>query len=405
VGNRYRFGEYELDLDRHELVHAGRSVHVEPRALYLLCHLVRHRDRVVTKNELLDEVWGDRFVSEAALTTGLRTARLAVGDSGSRQQMIRTVHRRGYQFVSPTTPVHAPPASGTRQASDSWPSRPVSTDRQTIRFCNAEDGTRIAYAAVGSGQTLLKAANWMTHLDLERTTPLWSHWLDGLARDRRLIRYDERGCGLSDWDVPSFTFDAWVDDLETVADAMGLDQFPLLGVSQGGAVAIAYAVRHPERVSRLILAGAYARGRQVRASNDAERAAAALDLDLARVGWIHQDPSFLRVFASQFLPDGTPEECEAFISFQRQTTSPENGVRFLEEFADIDVSDIAHRVECPTLIIHSRHDARVPASQASELAALIPDSQLVFLESRNHLLTAVEPAWAEFLFHIDRFLA
>ncbi|MCM4078326.1 alpha/beta hydrolase [Actinoplanes sp. TRM88002] len=378
---------------------------MEPRALYLLCHLVHNRDRVVTKNELLDEVWGDRFVSEAALTTGLRTARLAVGDTGSQQQMIRTVHRRGYQFVSPTTPVNIPAASETRQASGRRPDIPASTHRQTIRFCNAEDGTRIAYATAGSGQDLLKAANWMTHLDLEWTTPLWSHWLNALARNRRLTRYDERGCGLSDWAVPSFTFDDWVDDLETVVDAMGLDQFPLLGVSQGGAVAIAYAVRHPERVSRLILAGAYARGRQVRASNDAERAAAALDLDLARVGWIHQDPSFLRVFASQFLPDGTPEECEAFIAFQRQTTSPENGVRFLEEFANIDVSDIAHRVECPTLIIHSRHDARVPASQASELAALIPDSQLVLLESRNHLLTAAEPAWAEFLFQIDEFLA
>lgn len=168
---------------------------------------------------------------------------------------------------------------------------------------------------------------------------------------------------------------------------------------------VAYAARRPERVSRLILAGAYARGRQVRARDDAERDEAAVDLDLARVGWSHQDPRFLQVFASQLLPDGTPQDWDDFSAFQRRTTSPANGVRFLEEFARIDVSAIAHRVQCPTLILHSRNDARVPATQASELAALIPDSQLVLLDSRNHLLTATEPTWPEFLSHIDAFLA
>ncbi|WP_427167410.1 alpha/beta fold hydrolase [Streptomyces sp. C1-1] len=407
-GDKYRFGEYELDMARHQLRRGSEPVHVEPRALDLLRHLVEHRDRVVPKNELLDEVWGDRFVSEAALTTALRTARLAVDDTGSRQQVIRTVHRRGYQFVAEATVIGpgAPPVEPGREASvqPAVVGGPLGADRQTIRFCRAGDGTRIAYAAVGSGPPLLKAANWMSHLDLEWTTPVWSHWLRGLARNRRLIRYDERGCGLSDWAVPGFTFDDWVDDLETVVEAAGLDRFPLLGVSQGGAVAVAYAVRHPERVSRLILAGAYARGRQVRARSETEGAEAALDLDVARVGWMHQNPRFLRVFASQFLPDGTPEDWDEFTTFQQQTTSPANGVRFLEQFARIDVSDIAHEVACPTLILHSRDDERVPVSEANELAALIPDSRLVLLKSRSHLLTAFEPAWDEFLSHIDAFL-
>ncbi|WBB56334.1 alpha/beta fold hydrolase [Verrucosispora sp. WMMD573] len=400
----YHFGEYELDTSRHQLRRAGAAVHVEPRALDLLCHLVKHRDRMVPKNELFDEVWGDRFVSEAALTTALRTARRAVGDTGSKQQMIRTVHRRGYQFVGPTTVSRAESAVDPVPEPETTVGPTPGRERQVIQFCTAADGTAIAYATVGTGRPLLKAANWMTHLDLEWVTPVWSHWLSGLARDRQLIRYDERGCGLSDWAAPSYTFADWVDDLDTVVRATGLDRFPLLGVSQGGAVAVAYAVRRPERVSRLILAGAYARGRRVRAGTAADREAAALDLSLARVGWLHQDPAFLRVFASQFLPDGTPEEWQEFIGFQRQTTSPENGVRFLEEFARIDVSDIAHLVRCPTLIIHSRDDARVPVSQARELAALIPDSRLVLLESRNHLLTATEPAWDEFLLHIDDFL-
>ncbi|GLY42727.1 transcriptional regulator [Amycolatopsis sp. NBRC 101858] len=402
TGEAFRFGDHELDVAGHRLRRGGEPVHVEPRAFDLLCHLVTHRDRVVPKTELLDEVWGDRFVSEAALTTALRTARRAIGDTGVRQRLIRTVHRRGYQFVAPVTEVRRAPETAPEFEAAGERTLP---DSQVIRFCQAVDGTRIAYAAIGTGPPLLKAANWMTHLDLERSTPVWSHWLDGLARDRRLIRYDERGCGLSDWDVPSCTFDDWVDDLDTMVEAVGLDRFPLLGVSQGGAVAVAYAARRPERVSRLVLAGAYARGRQVRARDDAEREAAAIDLELARVGWSHQDPRFLQVFASQFLPDGTTRDWADFTTFQRQTTSPANGVRFLDEFARIDVSGIAHRVTCPTLILHSRDDARVPASQAGELAALIPDSRLVLLDSRNHLLTATEPAWPEFLARIDAFLA
>lgn len=391
---QFRFGEMVLDTARYELRGAGGRVHVEPRVLDVLVYLLRNRDRVVSKNELLDTVWGDRFVSETALTSSVRAARRAIGDSGEEQRLIRTVHRRGYQFVGDVA-VDEARSSAAESAGDD----------QVIRFCVADDGTRIAYATVGSGPVLLKAANWMTHLDLEWATPVWSHWLHGLARDRQLVRYDERGCGLSDWEVPSFEFDDWVDDLETVVEAAGLDRFPLLGVSQGGAVAIAYAVRHPERVSRLILAGAYARGRQVRARSDQERGEAAIDLELARVGWSRQDASFMQVFAAQFLPDGSPEEWSAFTEFQRRTTSPENAVRFLEVFGRIDVSAIAPKVSCPTLIVHSRHDIRVPAQQASELAALIRGSRLVLLDSRNHLLTEHEPAWAEFLDHIDRFLA
>ncbi|MDY7085051.1 MAG: alpha/beta fold hydrolase [Actinomycetota bacterium] len=394
AGETVHFGDYELDVSGLRLRRDGTDIRIEPRAFDLLCYLVTHRDRVVPKAELLTSVWGDLFVSEAALTTALRTARLAIGDSGASQQAIRTVHRRGYQFVAPvsTSRGHTAPVSS-------------GLDHQAIRYCTAKDGARIAFTSIGAGPPLLKAANWMSHLDLERTTPVWSHWINGLARTRQLVRYDERGSGLSDWTVPSCTFDDWVDDLETVVDAVGIDRFPLLGVSQGGAVAIAYATRHPERVSRLILAGAYGRGRSVRARSDAEREEAVIDLDLARIGWANQDPSFLQVFASQFLPDGTSQDWDDFTAFQRQTTSAANGIRFLEEFARIDVSALAPQVRCPTLILHSRNETRVPAAQASELAALIPDSRLVLLDSRNHLLTAAEPAWAEFLSHIDAFLA
>ena len=398
----FRFAGFELDPAAFRLRSDGQPIHVEPRALEVLLHLVTNRTRVVTKEELLDTVWGDRFVGEAALTTALRTARRAVGDSGSKQRLIRTVHRRGYQFIGEVEIVATADRTARETTASGEPS--VAAAAQQIRFCLAGDGTRIAYATIGEGPPLLKAANWMTHLDLEWQSPVWSHWLTGLTQRWSLTRYDERGCGLSEWDVPEFSFDDWVGDLETVADAAGLDRFPVLGISQGGAVAIEYAVRHPDRVSCLILSGAYARGRLRRATTDDERAAAALDIELARLGWAHQDPSFVQVFASQFLPDGSPQDWADFTDFQRRTTSPQNAVRFLEAFAEIDVTVAAARVECPTLILHSRDDVRVPVSQATELAALIPNSRLVLLDSKNHLLGASEPAWAAFLADVGDFL-
>ncbi|WP_149828919.1 alpha/beta fold hydrolase [Streptomyces tailanensis] len=399
-GAVYHFGQYELDTARRWLSHGGQQVHVEPQVADLLCHLVEHRDRVVPKEELADTVGRGRTVSEAALATWLRTARLAIGDSATRQQFIRTVRRRGYQFVA-----HATVASTTPPATPSVRATAAEADQEVIRVCRSVDGTRIAYAITGDGPPLVKTANWLSHLNLERTTPMWAHWFDGLTRGRQLIRYDERGQGLSDWTVPSFTLDDLVDDLHSVVDAIGLDRFPLLGVSQGGAVAVAYAARHPERVSRLILTASYARGQQIRAGNDAERDAAEVDLNIARAGWRSQDSSFLRFFAAQFLADATPAEWDVFAAFSRQTTSPANGLRFLEEFTRIDVSSVGPQVTCPTLIIHSRDDARVPVAQALELATLIPDSRLVLLESRNHLFTAADPAWPAFLSHLYNFLA
>lgn len=245
----------------------------------------------------------------------------------------------------------------------------------------------------------------MTHLDLEWESAIWGHYLDGLTRRHRLLRYDERGCGMSDWDVPDLSFETFVRDLELVVDAAGLDRFPLLGMSQGGAVAIAYAARHPERVSHLILSGAYLRGRFARATTDAEREEAALYLQLARTGWRREDPSLRQVFASQLMPDASQETWDAFNDLQRMTTSTDNVVRFLDVFAHIDVTDIVAQVRCPTLILHARGDVRLPRAQAQELAARIPGSQLMLLDSRNHILTATEPAWPVFLDAIDRFLA
>ncbi|HYN32719.1 MAG TPA: alpha/beta fold hydrolase, partial [Ilumatobacteraceae bacterium] len=374
-------------------------------------YLVSHRQRVVSKHELLDAIWGDRFVNESALTTRLKAARRAVGDTGSTQRIIRTVHGRGYQFVSDVVEVAAPDAAAVESVAPERPSADftASTDagppiRQRIRYCAAGDGARIAWASSGAGPPLVKAANWMTHVDMEWDSPVWRHWLIGLSQRRTLIRYDERGSGLSDREVGHFEFDDWVDDLRAVVDAAGIDRFPLLGISQGAPTAIAFAAAHPERVERLILVGGYAQGRMIRARTPDEKQEAEIDIELARVGWRRRDHTFLQVFATQFMPDATPEHRNEFNRLQLETTSTDNAARFLEVFAHIDVTALAPLVTCPTLVVHARGDLRVPPAQAQMLASSIPDSRLMLLDSRNHLLTADEPAWPVFLDEVGTFL-
>jgi len=402
---RFEFADCTVDLDGLQLRRGGVRVHLEPQVFDVLVYLLIHRDRVVPKAELLHKVWGDQFVSESALTSRIMAARRAVHDDGRGQRIIRTSFGRGYQFV----------AEVRESASDSTPAvtpGPVTvtgtgtgTVEQDIRFCRTPDGTRIAYAIAGRGPFLVKAANWMTHVDYDAENKVWRHWVGDLSRTFTLVRYDERGCGMSDWNVDRIDFEAWVDDLLVVVDELGLQRFPLLGVSQGAAVAVAFAARYPERVSALVLYGSYARGRMSRADSPEARQEAALDVELARVGWARDDPSFRQVFTFQFLPDGSREEWAAFDELQRRTISPANAVAFLETFAGIDVTDAATRVSCPTLILHARDDHRVPLSAARELAALIPGSRFVPLAGRNHLLTAAEPAWPLFLDELSRFLA
>ena len=394
----YTFETCQLDPARFELHRAGVAVHVEPQVFEVLVYLVAHRDRVVPKTELLDVIWGDRFVSDSTLTSRLKAARKAIGDDGQGQRLIATVRGVGYRFVASVTDDH--PVPETPPA----PAAAVRRATQQIRYCTSPDGVRIAYASTGSGPPLVKAANWLTHLDLEWDSPIWAHWIDALSAHHRLIRYDERGCGMSDWDVQDISLDAWVEDLELVVDSVGLDRFPLLGLSQGGAVALAYAVRHPERVTRVALVGAYARGRLARAATPDEREEAALDMQVGRVGWRRDDPAYRQVFAAQFLPDADRERWNAFNALQRATTSTDNVVRFLDTFANVDVSALAGQVTCPTLIVHARDDRRVPTSQARELAALIPDSHIHLLDSGNHIVMADEPAWPDLVSELDEFL-
>jgi pimeloyl-ACP methyl ester carboxylesterase/DNA-binding winged helix-turn-helix (wHTH) protein len=407
----YAFADFTLDTRRCELRRAGEPRHLEPQVYAVLCHLVEHRDRVVGTGELLDEVWGHRFVAPGTLNSRIRALRQALDDDGRAQRVIRTVRGRGFRFVAEVEatdaasrsaqPTEPHPAASAASAATAVEARRL---RQQIRFCVAPDGVRLAYATSGTGPPLVKTANWLTHLEHDWESPVWRHWLEALSETHTLVRYDERGNGLSDRDVDDLSFDAWVRDLETVVDAAGLDRFPLLGMSQGCAVAVAYAARHPARVTGLVLYGGFALGRLRRARSAEERAEAEMVIRLMPQGWARDNPAFRQFFASVFLPEGTPEQMRWFSDLQRVTTSPDNAVRLRTTAGEIDVLDDARRVRAPTLVLHATADAAVPFDEGRRLAALIPGARFVPLEGRNHILLASEPAWHRFVEETAPFL-
>ncbi|HEX5478327.1 MAG TPA: alpha/beta fold hydrolase [Dehalococcoidia bacterium] len=559
----YTFDEYELDTGLYELRRDGTPVPLEPQVFTVLAYLIEHHERVVTKNELIDRVWPERFISEAALTSRLMAARKAVRDNGREQRYIKTVHGHGYRFAAEvragapaaamaageagTATVAAGATAGaaepapirtlivddhdvvrqgmkmylaldpeieivgeaengaealelaakvhpqvvlmdllmpvmdgitaTARMRDEFPDIRViavtsaveedsvvsavragaigyllkdtraeelrraikaaaagnlalSTEAtgsltralpasgpgirvagrdggpsQEIRFCRAVDGLRIAYTTTGSGPPLVKAANWLSHLEYDHRSPIWRHWIAELSRDHMLVRYDERGCGLSEWDVEEFSLDAWVRDLETVVDTLELDRFPLLGISQGGPVAITYAVRHPERVSHLILYGTYAQGRVARAKTQGEIDEHYALNTLIRRWWGRNDTKFRQIFAERFIPGASEEQTRWFDDLCRVSASPANAASFREAFGMLDVTGIVSQVAVPTLVLHVTDDQSIPVTAGRTLASLIPGARFAELEGRNHIILDNEPAWPQFLAEVRRFLA
>jgi pimeloyl-ACP methyl ester carboxylesterase/DNA-binding winged helix-turn-helix (wHTH) protein len=392
----YLFENFALDTRRLELRMDGAVVTVEPQVFSLLLYLVENRERVVSKDDLIASVWEGRAVSDSTLDSRINAARKALGDSGKQQRLIRTMARRGVRFVGDviqqSTDASAP---ALRQSSSAL--------QQQIHFCTASDGVRIAYASAGSGPPLVKTANWLNHIEYDWQSPVWSHLLHGLAAEYQLVRYDERGNGLSDWDVEDISFEAFVRDLETVVDAAQLQRFALLGMSQGCAVSIVYALRHPERVSHLVLFGGYARGRRKRGSAiEIEKTEATTKL--MRLGWGQENPAFRHMFTSHFIPGGTPDQMKWFNDLQRVTTSPNNAARIREAMNDIDVSQLLERVTVPTLVVHCQGDQVVPFEEGRLIASRISGARFVALESCNHLILPGEPALGRFLGEVRTFI-
>jgi class 3 adenylate cyclase/pimeloyl-ACP methyl ester carboxylesterase len=272
-----------------------------------------------------------------------------------------------------------------------------------IKYCRASDGVRLAYATVGQGPLLVKTANWMNHLEYDWESPIWRHLLEGLAGNHTLVRYDARGNGLSDWDVDELSLEAWVGDLETVVDAVGIDRFPLFGVSQGCAISVAYAARHPERLSHLILYGGFALGGGKRSPEEHEKRKAMGTL--MRLGWGTDDAAFRQIFTSQFIPEGTKEQADWFNDLQRKTTSPECAARYFDVVGNLDVRELLPQVRVPTLVMHVRDDLICPVEAGRQMAAGISGARFIALPGRNHLFLKHEPATARFFEEINLFLS
>lgn len=279
----------------------------------------------------------------------------------------------------------------------------MSAPSQHVRFCASRDGTRIAFATAGSGPPLVRAAHWLSHLDHEPRCPLWGPWLKLLSRRHTLIRYDGRGCGLSDRDAADFSLDRCIEDLEAVVDNCKLGRFVLFGATIGGMTALAYAARHPERVSHLIIIGSLAVGRMAR-NPPALIEQTALELKAIELGWGSDNPAFRQFFTSLFIPDSTPEQARSLNELMRVASTSQSAIRRLQPFHHIDLREAAAQVRCPTLVLHARHDARIPFEQGRALAAHIPGARFVALDSRNHWTVETEPAWAQFTAQIDAFL-
>lgn len=400
---RLHFEQCVLDTKRRELRRGGEAVAVQPQVFDLLVYLIENRDRVVSKDDLLNAVWNGRIVSESTLISRINAARRAIGDDGDQQRLIRTVLRKGVRFVGDVEPDER-----SANTTPSFPQHDFLADadlNQQVRYCRARDGVRLAYATVGSGPPILQSAHWLSHLEYDWELPIARYRLLDLVKAHSLVRYDARGNGLSDWDVGDMSFEAWVSDMETLVDAARLDRFPVLGISQSVSVSIAYAARHPDRVSCLILYGGYGAGRNKRSDTTAaDRERLAAMRTLIKLGWGSNDPTFRQMFTSQMMPTATREQADAFNELQRLSASPDCAVRHFDSIGEFDVRHLLPLVKAPTLVMHVRDDASVPIALGREIAAGIPDARFVALPGRNHILLEQDPATPRFSSELKNFV-
>lgn len=394
IAKTYAFGPFLLEIGERRLSRDGAVVPLAGKAFDTLALLVEGAGVLQRQAALIDRLWPDVVVEQNNLQYNISLVRRAL--AGAPGVEIQTVRGQGYRLLAD---VREHPAAADARAREDAPMM-----GQRTHFAKAHDGARLAYALLGAGPPLVKAANWLSHLELDWQGPIWRHWLELLSRDRCLVRYDARGNGLSDWNPPSTTVEDFVADLATIFDAAQIERAPLLGISQGAAVAVAYAARHPERVSALILVGGCARGWRVKESAALRQRFEALSA-LVRHGWGGRNAAFRQIFTTAFFPDAPKEHMEWFNELQRQTATPENAAAILSAIGDVDVRGEMPRIRAPTLVLHSRGDAVVPVKDGIELASGIPGARFVPLESPNHVWLANDPAWQRFSREIEQFFA
>ena len=392
---KYFFGNYALDVDERRLLRDNEELRLRGKLFDTLRVLVENAGKLVRKDAFMESVWPDSVVEDNNLDYCISQLRKLFHP----EKYIETVPRHGYRFVAPVRNI----VSASSQAVPAGGQSITPLPRQDVRFSVTKDGVRLAWASTGDGPPLVKASNWLTHLDFEWGSPIWQHWWTELSKHHRLIRYDERGNGMSQRDVRHVSFDTWVRDLETVVDAAGLDRFSLLGISRGGSIAIAYTVKHPERVSKLVLYGAFPMGLYHYGSPEELEARRAL-ISLTRLGWGLHDTAFCRMFTNRFMPNATPVHENWFDDLQRVSTSAENAARLMDVDSGIDVRELLQQVQVPTLVLHCDRDKVVSPEHGRQLAAEIPNARYASIPSSNHLLLAEEPAWKILLQEFSAFM-
>lgn len=385
------FDRYILDLRRCALLRGEEEIRLRPRSFDVLRYLAEHAGRVVSKEELIQAIWPNVSVTDDSLVQCIRDVRKALSDTPHR--IIRTVPRRGYLFAAEVSAEVLAPALSSDAGRD-----------QEITFCRTPDGVNIAVASTGRGQPVILHSTWLNHIEHEWQHPVRAPLLRFLANRFRLIRFDVRGVGLSDRDAADISFDGFGRDLETVFDALDLRCPALIGIAPGAPIAIAQAVRHPERVSKLVLHGAYALGRNRRHSPQQREMADAL-IALMQHGWGDEHSAFMRMFSTRYLPSGSPEQITLMARLALLSTSRENALKIMVESCEIDVLDLLPKVSVPTLVLHCRHDSVVPFDEGRRVAMSIPHARFISLESENHIPLPGEPAWAKFVAELVAFLS
>lgn len=395
-GEVYIFDSFRLDVPERRFWRGDELLPLRDKVFDTLVLLVRGAGRLQAQQDLIDCLWPDVSVEPNNLQHNISILRKALAGSSVE---IETVRGRGYRLLAevarePSTEpaaVPAPPASAQLQP-------------QEIQFCKTEDGVSLAWATFGNGPPVVKAGNWCTHLEFDRSSVVWHHLLASLGRSHRLVRYDPRGNGLSDRDPPEVSFERWVGDLGAVVDAAGLDRFPLTGVSQGAAVAAAYAARHPDRVSALVLVCGFVRGWRVKGNPKVIAHFEAL-VSLLESGWGQDNPAYRQLFSTAFFPTASKEALDGFNELQRRSASPQMAMSMLATIGDIDLRELAPEIRAPTLVLHGRNDMVIPFRDGQELAASIPGARFVPLDTRNHIPMVDDPAWSEMDREIREFLA
>lgn len=392
----FRFNDFQLEITERRLSRGGDPISLRAKVFDTLAILVENHGRLVRKEELMQRLWPDSIVEENNLDHNISKLRRALGESTNGHKYIETVPRQGYRFVAE---VEQAAVSGLHQVSI-LPQ--YDAGEQEIQFFTTSDGVRIAYTVGGSGPPLVRAIDWLNHLEFEWKNPFRRHWFSQIMRHHTFLRYDQRGSGLSDWNVSDFSFERSLADFEELIDHVGFKQFAVFGTCQGGAIGTAFAALNPERVTKLILVGAFARGWPAPDSIILEQFNAMLTL--IRLGWGKDNPAFRQLWTTLFRPDASPEETEWMNEFQRITSSPENAARMLSEFPKVNITDLLPKVCCPTLVIHSRDEAVVPAREGRLIASRVRGARYVELPSRNHEVVPGEPAWQTLVDEFASFL-